>query len=146
MAYLERLLGDMKSAMKAGEKDRVQVLRMLINSIKDQQSRRGPDDLDGSEELAVLQKAVKTRRDAVEQAEKVGRQDVAQRERAEIEIVQAYLPEMMSPEELTAKVRDLAAEVGYGGPKDTGRFMKEWMERYKGLAEGRDVQVALSSL
>ena len=146
MSYLQRLTTDMKAAMKSGARERLQVLRMLINSIKEQQSKLGRDDLDDDEELSVLQKAVKTRRESVAQAEKVGRQDVAQREQAEIAIVQAYLPEMMSPEELAAKVGDLAGEIGYGGPKDTGRFMREWMSRYKGLAEGRDVQALLKEL
>ena len=146
MSYLERLTGDMKAAMKARAPERVQVLRMLINGIKEQQSKLGRDDLEEDEELSVLQKAVKTRRDSVAQAEKVGRRDVAEREQAEIAIVQAYLPEMMPPEELAAKVGELAGEIGYGGPKDTGRFMREWMSRYKGLAEGRDVQALLKEL
>jgi uncharacterized protein YqeY len=146
MSYLERLTGDMKAAMKARAPERVLVLRMLINGIKEQQSKLGRDDLEEDEELSVLQKAVKTRRDSVAQAEKVGRRDVAEREQAEIAIVQAYLPEMMPPEELAAKVGELAGEIGYGGPKDTGRFMREWMSRYKGLAEGRDVQALLKEL
>ncbi len=146
MSYLERLTGDMKAAMKARAPERVQVLRMLINGIKEQQSKLGRDDLEEDEELSVLQKAVKTRRDSVAQADKVGRRDVAEREQAEIAIVQAYLPEMMPPEELAAKVGELAGEIGYGGPKDTGRFMREWMSRYKGLAEGRDVQALLKEL
>ena len=97
MSYLERLTGDMKAAMKARAPERVLVLRMLINGIKEQQSKLGRDDLEEDEELSVLQKAVKTRRDSVAQADKVGRRDVAEREQAEIAIVQAYLPEMMPP-------------------------------------------------
>lgn len=146
MSYLQRLTEDMKAAMKAGDRERLQVVRLLINGIREAQSRAGVDSLGPDEELAVLHRAVKTRRDSVEQAEKVGRQDVAQRELAEIAIVQDYLPEMMSAQELAAKVAALAAEIGYGGPKDTGRFMKEWMSRYKGLAEGRDVQAALRAV
>ena len=146
MSYLERLVGDMKAAMKSGEKDRLGLVRMLINGIREQQSKLGRDELEESEELAVLQKAVKTRREAVEQAKKVGRQDVVDRESAEIELIQTYLPAMMSPKELAAKVQDVAQEIGYQGPADTGRFMKEWMARHKDLAEGRDVQAALKAL
>ncbi len=146
MSYLERLVGDMKAAMKSGEKDRLGLVRMLINGIREQQSKLGRDELEESEELAVLQKAVKTRREAVEQAKEVGRQDVVDRESAEIELIQTYLPAMMSPEELAAKVQEVAQEIGYQGPSDTGRFMKEWMARHKGLAEGRDVQAALKAL
>lgn len=146
MSYLERLTGDMKAALKAAAKERLQVVRMLINDIREAQSKAGVDSLDEAQELAVLHKAVKTRRDSVEQAEKAGRQDVAERERAEIAIVQEYLPEMMSAEDVASKVKELASKIGYSGPKDTGRFMKEWMSRYKGLAEGRDVQAALKAL
>ncbi len=146
MSYLERLVGDMKAAMKSGEKERLGTVRMLINGIREQQSKLGRDELEESEELAVLQKAVKTRREAVEQAKEVGRQDVVDRESAEIELIQTYLPAVMSPEELAAKVQDVAQEIGYQGPADTGRFMKEWMARHKGLAEGRDVQAALKAL
>jgi uncharacterized protein YqeY len=132
--------------MKSGEKDRLGLVRMLINGIREQQSKLGRDELEESEELAVLRKAVKTRREAVEQARQVGRQDVVDRESAEIELIQTYLPAMMSPEELAAKIQEVAQEIGYQGPADTGRFMKEWMARHKGLAEGRDVQAALKAL
>ena len=65
---------------------------------------------------------------------------------AEIEIVAAYLPKQMEGEELAAKVREVAEAVGYEGPKDTGKFMKEWMSLYKGQADGRDVQAAIKNL
>jgi uncharacterized protein YqeY len=144
--YQQRLTADMKTALKAGDKDRLQVLRLMINAIKEAQLRAGKDQLDDAEEIAVLQAAVKARRDAVAQAEQLGRQDVAQKESAEITIIESYLPAMMSPDELAAKIRELAKEIGYAGGKDTGRFMKEWMARYKGRAEGRDVQAALQRL
>jgi uncharacterized protein YqeY len=144
--YQQRIAADMKAALKAGEKDRLQVLRLMINAFKEAQLRAGKDELDDAEEIAVLQSAVKARRDAVAQAEQLGRQDVAAKESAEIGVIESYLPAMMSPDELTAKVRELAQEIGYSGGKDTGRFMKEWMARYKGRAEGRDVQAALKAL
>ena len=143
MTVQDQLVADMRTAMKAREADRVGVLRMLIAALKDEQLRLNRDELEEAEELGVLRKAVKTRRESVEQAEEVGRQDVADRERAEIVIVEAYLPQLMSPDELTEKVDELCVDLGYGGPQDTGKFMKEWMGRYKGLAEGRDVQAAL---
>ena len=65
---------------------------------------------------------------------------------AEIAIIQDYLPQQMTGDELLGKVREVAESVGYEGPKDTGKFMKEWMAQYKGQADGRDVQNALKSL
>ncbi len=144
--YQDQLTADMKVAMKAGEKFRLGVIRLLIADIKDRQMRSNQDTLDEEEELAVLRKAVKTRRDSVDQAEKANRSDIADAENAEIVIVQGYLPATLSGEDLLAKVKELAAEVGYEGPKDTGKFMKAWMARHKGLAEGSDVNAALRSL
>ena len=144
--YQDQLTADMKVAMKAGEKFRLGVIRLLIADIKDRQMRSNQDTLDQEEELAVLRKAVKTRRDSVAQAEKADRSDIADAENAEIVIVQGYLPATLSGEALLAKVKELAAEVGYEGPKDTGKFMKAWMAEYKGKADGRDVQEALKTL
>lgn len=144
--YLDQLTGDIKVAMKAREKLRLVCLRMLVAGIQEEQHRKSKDDLSDEEELAVLLRAVKTRKDSVQQALDVGRQDIADGENAEIEIVAAYLPKQMEGEELAAKVREVAEAVGYEGPKDTGKFMKEWMSLYKGQADGRDVQAAIKNL
>lgn len=143
---LAKLTEDMRAAMKSGDKFRLGVLRMLINGLKDEQHRTGRDELARDDELAVLRRAVKTRRETVEQAEATGRSEIAERERAEIAVVEDYLPRTLSPDELLARVREVAAEVGYSGPGDTGKFMKAWMSRYKGLADGRAVQDALKSI
>lgn len=143
---LARITDDMKAALRAGAKDRLQVLRMLIAAIKAQQIDKQKDDLDDVEELQILEKAVKTRKDTVAQAEAAGRTDIAERERAEITVVEAYLPQRLAPAELAEKVRALAAEIGFAGMSDGGRFMKEWMARYKGQADGRDVQAELKKL
>ncbi len=139
----DRLTADMRAAMKSQDKPRLKVLRLLIADLQEKQHSAGRSDLSEDEELEVLRKAVKSRRDSIELAEQAGRQDVIDAETAEVETVMAYLPAMMSPVELAAKVSEVIAEVGYAGPKDTGKFMKVWMARYKGCAEGRDVQAAL---
>jgi len=146
MSLQDRLTADMKAAMKAGDRDRLGVIRMLIADLKQEQFRTGRDTLKEDEEIAVLRKSVKTRRETVEQAEQAGRDDIATKEKAEITLIESYLPQMMSPDELREKVKELAAEVGYAGPQDKGKFMKAWMAKYKGLAEGRDVQSALNAL
>lgn len=145
-SYQQRLTDDMKQAMKAGDKPRLQVVRMLINALKQEQLRLGRDELADDEEVQLLRKAVKTRQDSVAQATQHGRADVAAAETAEIAIIEGYLPAQLTGAELEAKVRALAAEIGWAGPKDMGRFMKEWMARHKGLADGKDVQAALQKL
>jgi len=143
-AYLDRLTADVKAAMKAGEKEKLTVLRMIISDIKKKAEAEG--DLSDEVEMAILQKAVKTRADTVEQATAAGRHDLADQEAGEIDLIQGYLPKQMDAAEVEEKVRALAAELGYEGPKDKGRFMKEWMGRYKGLADGKAVQTALGKL
>ena len=144
-SYRDRLNDDVKAAMKAGDKPRLGVLRMVMAAIKSAEEEQG-GPLADADELAILTKAVKTRRDTVASAKEAGRQDILEREEAEIAVIQGYLPEMLTGDALQAKVAEVAQEVGYEGPKDKGRFMKAWMARYKGQAEGRDVQEALGKL
>jgi uncharacterized protein YqeY len=143
-SYLDKLTADVKTAMKAGEKDKLTVLRMIISDIKKKVEAEG--ELSDEAELAVLQKAVKTRNDTIDQATAAGRDEIAANEQKEIEMIQGYLPKQMTPEEVDEKVREIAAAIGFEGPKDKGRFMKEWMSRYKGLADGKTVQTALGKL
>ncbi|MFO1076651.1 MAG: GatB/YqeY domain-containing protein [Planctomycetota bacterium] len=144
--YLGKLVADMKTAMKGGDKPRLEVLRMLISDLKKKAIDAQKDDLPDDEEVAVLQKAVKTRTDTVAQATAAGRAEVAAKEQFEIDVIQGYLPKQMSAAEVADKVREVAAAIGYQGGKDTGRFMKEWMAKYKGLADGKLVQEALKTL
>jgi len=145
-SHLDRITTDMKAAMKSGDKPRLEVLRMLISDLKKKAIDAQIDALKDEDEIAVLSKAVKTRADSVAQAKAAGRADIAAREQAEIDVVQSYLPKQLSVAEVAAKVRALAAEIGYAGGKDTGRFMKEWMARHKGIADGKVVQEALKAL
>lgn len=142
----QKLTADMKSAMKAGDKARLEVIRLMIAALKDAQLKRSSDEMSLAEEQDVVRKMVKSGRDAIDQATQAGRSDVVEHEGAQLAVLQEYLPAQLSGEELRQRVEELAAEIGYAGPKDMGRFMKEWMSRYKGLAEGRDVQAALKAL
>src|SRR5690606_37843812 len=95
------------------------------------------------QELAVLSRGIKTRRESVQQALDAGRPEIAAAETAEIGIIEPYLPQQITGEELRRRVAEVASEVGYAGPRDTGAFMRVWMERFKGQADGREVQAAL---
>lgn len=144
--YLARITADMKAAMKSGDKPRLEVLRMLISDLKKKAIDDKVDDLPDDAEVAILQRATKTRADTVAQARAAGRAEVAQKEQFEIDVIMGYLPRQMSAAEVADKVKALATEIAYAGGKDTGRFMKEWMARYKGLADGKLVQDALKTL
>lgn len=143
---LTRLQTDMKVAMKARETARLGTIRLMIAELKSAQMTRATDETTLEQEQDVLRKMVKNRRDTIEQAAPAGRTDIVEAESAEIEVIQAYLPQMLAGDELLTKVREVADEVGYAGPSDKGKFMKAWMSKYKGLAEGRDVQSALGQL
>ena len=143
-SYLDKLTADMKAAMRAREQDKLTVLRMIISDIKKKTEAEG--ELSEEDELSILQKAVKTRTDTIEQAKALGRDEIAASEQQEIDMILGYLPQQLGADELAAKVREVAAEIGFEGGKDRGRFMKEWMSRYKGLADGKAVQAALGEL
>lgn len=122
MSLKERLTEDMKAAMRAGEKDRLGVIRLINAAIK----QREVDEriqLDDAQVLAVLEKLVKQRKDSVTQYEAAGREDLAAVERAEIVVIQAYLPAQLSDAEVADIVAAAAAEVGAAGPKDMGKVI-----------------------
>ena len=142
----KRLAADMKVAMKAGDRPRLDTIRLMLAALQDAALQQAGDEMTLDREQAVLRKMIKSARDAIDQASAVGREDIVAHESAQLELIGSYLPEQLSGAALQAKVRELADELGYSGPKDIGRFMKEWKARHANLAEGRDVQAALRDL
>jgi len=94
-------------------------------------------DLEEKDELAVLTSAVKSRKDSVAEYEKAGRADLADAERAEIEVIQRYLPEQLSEDEAREAIEALAEELGVGEKKQMGQLMKAVMDRYRGRIDGK---------
>ena len=125
---------DMKSAMKAGEKDRLKVARLILAAIKQVEVDKRIE-LDDAAILAVLDKMVKQRRDSVEQFEKGDREDLAAIERAEIEVLEAYLPEQLSAEELTKMVDEVIAATGAESMRDMGKVMGQIKAKAAGRAD-----------
>ncbi|MEZ5851514.1 MAG: GatB/YqeY domain-containing protein [Hyphomicrobiaceae bacterium] len=119
----QRLTDDMKSALKAGEKERLGVVRLMIAAMKSADLEAKSGELDDAGILAVLAKMVKQRRDSVTQYTSGGRPDLAAKEEAEIVIIEGYLPKMMSDEEAHAAITRAIAETGAAGPKDMGKVM-----------------------
>lgn len=142
----QRLSDDIKDAMRAKDKERLGLLRMLVNDLKQEQHRIGKDELSETEEHGVLRKSAKMRHEAIESAHEVGREDVATKERRELEIIETYLPQLMDAATTEAKVQELLAELRITERKEQGRFMKEWMSRYKAVSDGKLVNQVLGKL
>ena len=134
MSLKNQIFEDMKSAMKAGEKDRLKVVRLILAAIK-QVEVDTRTELDDAAVLAVLNKMVKQRRDSVEQFEKGDREDLAAIERAEIEVLQAYLPEQLSAEDLARLVDEVIAATGAESIRDMGKVMGQIKSRAAGRAD-----------
>ena len=134
MPLKNQITEDMKSAMKAGDKDRLKVVRLMMAAIK-QVEVDSRSELDDAGVLGVLEKMVKQRRDSVEQFEKGGREDLAASERAEIEVLQAYLPEQLTVDEIAALVDEVIAATGAESIRDMGKVMGQIKARAAGRAD-----------
>ena len=132
-----RIQADMTAAMKSRDADMLSTLRMLKSALMEAKTRKPRDaSLSAEEEIEVLQRYVKKRREAIEEVRKAGREDLVEREEREIEVTRRYLPEAMGEEEVRAAVREAIAQTGAAGPKDMGKVMGAVMARVKGRAEG----------
>jgi uncharacterized protein YqeY len=122
MSLKAKLTDDMKAAMKGGDKERLGTIRLVNAAIK----QREVDErivLDDTQVLAVLEKMLKQRRDSITQFEAANRTDLADKEKAEVAVIQAYLPAQMTPAEVDAAIAAAIAESGATGPKDMGKVM-----------------------
>jgi hypothetical protein len=149
LALAERIDADLRDAMKAGERLRTDTLRMAKSAIKYRQIEKGAV-LSDDDVVSVLGTLVKQRRDSADQYRKAGREDLAQKEEAEVEIIRAYMPRELGLEELEAFIKEAIAESGAAGPKDMGKVMKALMPKIKGAADGKvvneKVKEALSAI
>lgn len=147
MSLKEQLSGDLKQAMLAGDDLRKSTLRMLIAAIGVVEvagsTRR---ELTDAEVMRVLAKQVKQRRESIQEFKKGGRQDLVDREAAEMEVLKAYLPAQMGRQAIEAEAKKVVAETGASGPVDKGKVMKELMTRLAGQADGRDVNDVVTSI
>jgi uncharacterized protein YqeY len=141
---IDTLKNDLKEAMRRGDATTVGTLRMLIAQFQYARIEAG-HDLDESEAIAILQRAVKTRRESVEQFTKGGRAELAAKETAEIAVVERYLPEGMTPDEVGRAIDALLAELGISEKRDLGRAMKEFMARHRGKVDGKAVNALIAA-
>ena len=131
MSVIEHVRGDMTSAMKAGEKDRVGALRLVLSELQ-KAEKEGSSD-----ELAVLRRERKRRLEAAEQFLGGGRPELAEQEEAEAKLIEGYLPAELDDSELDAIVAAAIAETGASGPQDMGQVMKAVMAKAGGRADGK---------
>lgn len=146
MSLQNKLEADLKTAMLARNEVTRDTLRLLISEMKRKQVELLKETLTPDEELAIVQKAQKTRQESIEVFDKNARKDLADKERAELAVVQAYLPKMLSEDETRAAVKTTLAELGLTAKKDMGAAMKPLMAKYKGQVDGKLVQRILGEL
>ena len=137
MSLLDQIQHDVKDAMKAGEKQRVHALRLVVNELQKAAKENGAD------EVEVLQRERKRRFEAAEAYRDGGRTDLAEAEEHEAELIASYMPEQLSDEELGAIVGDAVAESGASSPREMGKVMALVMPQVKGRADGKRVSNAV---
>lgn len=122
MSLKDRISDDMKAAMRAKDSERLSTIRMLLAAIK-QKEVDERITLDDAGVIGIVDKLIKQRKDAAAQYAQAGRTDLADKENAEIAVLEAYLPQRLSPEDIAAEVARIVAEVGASGPGDMGKVM-----------------------
>ncbi len=138
MSLKDRISEDMKAAMKAHEKDRLAVIRMVRSAIR-QTEIDGKKDLDDEGVIAVISKELKMRKDSLEEFRKGGRDDLVEKTQAEIDVLLPYLPEQLSEDEVKALVKEAVEQTGAASMKDMGKVMGVLMPKVKGRADGKMV-------
>ena len=139
MSIQDRITEDVKAAMRAGEALRRDTLRMLVSSFKNRRIELGRE-LSEADELGVLTTAVKSRTDSAQQYDRAGRAELAEKERAEIEVIQVYLPAQLDEAEVGRIVKAKVEELGVTSKKELGKVMKAVMAEHKGAVDGKLVQ------
>ncbi|MEM1128672.1 MAG: GatB/YqeY domain-containing protein [Bacteroidota bacterium] len=148
MNLAEQLMADMKAAMRAKEQTRLRTIRSLRAALKEKeiaQREGGTATLSEQDMLSVVQKQAKQRRDAIDQYDQAGRDDLAQVERDELAIIETYLPKQLTDEEIRTAVEAIIAQTGASSMKDMGKVMGPSMQALQGRADGKRVQAIVRS-
>jgi uncharacterized protein len=135
VSLLERLNNDMKQAMKNKEKDKLSVIRMIKASVQNESIKLGRD-LSEEEELTVLSRELKQRKDSLHEFEKAGREDLVEKTSTELTFVELYMPKQLSEDELSEIVKSTISEVGANSKAEMGKVMAAIMPKVKGKADG----------
>ena len=142
MTLKERITDDMKAAMRAKDSERLGTIRLLTAAMKQKEVDERVE-LDDVAVVGIVDKMLKQRKDSIEAFEKAGRQDLADKEKAEVAVLQAYLPARLSSDEITAEVKAIVAELGAKGPGDMGKAMAAAKAQLAGKADMALVSAAV---
>ncbi|MEM8505486.1 MAG: GatB/YqeY domain-containing protein [Cyanobacteria bacterium P01_D01_bin.1] len=148
MSLKDRISEEIKTAMKAKDKLRLETVRGIKKVILEKESEiraKGREELSEEEELAVVMQLAKQRRDSIKQFTDAGREELADKEAKELEILEEYLPAQLSDAEIEAAVDEAIAQTGATGPRDMGKVMGPVMQKLKGQADGGKVQAIVKS-
>lgn len=143
MSLKDRISEEIKAAMKAKDKVRLETVRSIKKVILEKESTlraQGQEALTETQEIEVLSQLAKQRRDSIEQYHQAGRDDLAEQEAQELAILEEYLPKQLSDEEVAAVIDEIIATVGATSAKDMGKVMGPVMQKLKGRAEGQKIQ------
>ncbi|NER28441.1 MAG: GatB/YqeY domain-containing protein [Symploca sp. SIO1C4] len=143
MSLKDRISEDIKAAMKAKDKLRLETVRSIKKALLEKEvSLRpsGQESLSEAQEIELLAQQAKQRRDSIEQYRQAGRDDLAQQEAQELAIIEEYLPQQLSDEEVNAIIDEIITQTGAASAKDMGKVMGQAMQRLKGRAEGKKIQ------
>ncbi|WP_042223418.1 GatB/YqeY domain-containing protein [Oceanobacillus manasiensis] len=139
MGLLEQLNQDMKQAMKQKDKEKLSVIRMVKSSLQNESIKLGNDSLNEDEELTILSRELKQRKDSLQEFKSAGREDLVKKLEVEINILQEYMPKQLTNEELEAIVQSAIREVNATSKKDMGKVMSAVMPKVKGKADGSQI-------
>jgi uncharacterized protein YqeY len=145
MSLKEKIDADLKDAMRGRKELETSVLRMLKSQVKYKEVEPGAQALDDAGVTQVILSLIKQRRDSADQFKTGGRLELAEKEEKEIAILQGYLPQQLSAEELAKEVQAAIAATGAKGPKDMGSVMKALMPKVQGKAEGKAISEAVKT-
>jgi uncharacterized protein len=148
MSLRERIDAEIKAAMKSKDKVRLETVRSIKKFILEKEVSvrpSGQETLTEAQEMEILMQIAKQRRDSIEQYSKAGREELAAQEAAELAIVEEYLPQQMSDEEVNTAIAEIIASVGATSPKDLGKVMGAAMQQLKGKADGKKIQEAVKA-
>ncbi len=148
MSLKEQIGEDIKTAMKAKDKVRLQTVRGIKKAILEKEVElrpKGQDSLTPEQEIELLSQQAKQRRDSIEQFASAGREDLAEKEKQELDIITTYLPEQVSDEEVESIIDRIIADSGASTMKDLGKVMGPAMKQLKGKADGKKIQELVKS-
>ncbi len=139
MSLLEQINSDMKAAMKAKAKDKLQAIRALKTAFTLEMTKTGANEIDDDSAVKLVQKLVKQRKDSADTFKSGGREDLADKELLEMGFLEVYLPAQLSDEELTAAVQEIVSKTGASSMKDMGKVMGMASKQLAGKADGKAI-------